>query len=204
MLSSPGMAWQAALKMTDVNLDLFTDINRHLFIEKGIRGGIFMISHQSSEANHPQCPNYDFSKANKYITCLDSNNLYGLSERSSFVSDENKRKIGYFKDELNGQAYFEFVGLRSKMYSILSDRGQKQRAKGISKSVRQQKLKHANFRQCLLSRKPSSALQSRIGSERHHIFSMQQLKRAFSAFDDKRFLLEDGVTSLSYGHYKIV
>ncbi|GBN96254.1 hypothetical protein AVEN_38661-1 [Araneus ventricosus] len=33
MLTSPGLAWQAALKMTDVKLDLFTDINMHLFIE---------------------------------------------------------------------------------------------------------------------------------------------------------------------------
>ncbi|GBL85266.1 hypothetical protein AVEN_145574-1, partial [Araneus ventricosus] len=77
MLTSPGLAWQAALKMTDVKLDLFTDIDMHLFIEKGIRGGVSMISHRHSEANHPQCPNYDASEANKYITYLDANNLYG-------------------------------------------------------------------------------------------------------------------------------
>ncbi|GBN36896.1 hypothetical protein AVEN_176889-1 [Araneus ventricosus] len=88
-------------------------------------------------------------------------------------SVENKKKIGYLKDELNGQPCFEFVGLRSKMYSILSGKGEKQTAKGISKSVRQQKLKHANYRQCLFSCKPSSVLQSRIGSEKHCIFSMR-------------------------------
>ncbi|GBM23420.1 hypothetical protein AVEN_188767-1 [Araneus ventricosus] len=76
MLTSPGLAWQAALKMTDVKLDLFTDINMHLFIEKGIRG-VSMISHRHSEANHPQCLNYDASEANKYITYLDAINLYG-------------------------------------------------------------------------------------------------------------------------------
>ncbi|GBN08935.1 hypothetical protein AVEN_174617-1 [Araneus ventricosus] len=118
-------------------------------------------------------------------------------------SDENKKKIGYFKDELNGQPCLEFIDLRSKMYSILSERDEKQTAKCIYKSVRQQQLKHVNYRQCLLSRKPSTISQNRIGSEKHHIFSMQQSKRALSAFDDKRFLLEDGVTSLSYGHYKI-
>ncbi|GBO30801.1 hypothetical protein AVEN_273657-1, partial [Araneus ventricosus] len=103
---------------------------------------------------------------------------------------KNKKKIGYFKDEINGQPCLEFIGLRSKMYSILSERGEKQTAKGICKSVRQQQLKHANYRQCLLSRKPSTVSQNRIGSEKHHIFSS---KRALSAFDDKRFLLEDGL-----------
>ncbi|GBN36897.1 hypothetical protein AVEN_176890-1 [Araneus ventricosus] len=49
----------------------------HLFIEKGIRGGASMIAHRHSEANHPQCPNYDSTKANKFITYLDANNLYG-------------------------------------------------------------------------------------------------------------------------------
>ncbi|GBM62529.1 hypothetical protein AVEN_170389-1, partial [Araneus ventricosus] len=62
---------------TDVKLDLFTDINMHLFIEKGTRGGVSMISNRHSEAKHPQCPHYDASEANKYITYLDANNLYG-------------------------------------------------------------------------------------------------------------------------------
>ncbi|GBM09971.1 hypothetical protein AVEN_164112-1 [Araneus ventricosus] len=53
------------------------DIDMHLFIEKGIRGGVPMISHRHSEANHPQCPNYDSSEANKYITYLDANKLHG-------------------------------------------------------------------------------------------------------------------------------
>ncbi|GBM77773.1 hypothetical protein AVEN_231579-1 [Araneus ventricosus] len=77
LLTSPGLAWQAALKLTDVKLDLFTDINMDLFIEKGIQGGVSMISHRHSEANHPQCPTYDSSKDSKYITYLDANNLYG-------------------------------------------------------------------------------------------------------------------------------
>ena len=41
----PGFSWQAALKMPDVELDLLTDIDQHLFIEEGIKGGVAMISH---------------------------------------------------------------------------------------------------------------------------------------------------------------
>ncbi|GBM76234.1 hypothetical protein AVEN_105416-1 [Araneus ventricosus] len=119
-------------------------------------------------------------------------------------SEANKKRIGYFKGELNGQPRFEVVGQRSKMYSILSNTVEKQTAKGIGRNVRQQQLKHKNYLNCLLSRKPSTVSEIRIGSEKHRIFLMQQINRALSVYDDKRYLFEDGVTSFSYGHHKIV
>ncbi|XP_033761654.1 uncharacterized protein LOC117343421 [Pecten maximus] len=75
--TSPGLAWQAALKMTEVKLELLTDIDTHLFIEKGLRGGISMITHRHAEANNSHVPEYDPSKDTKYIVYLDANNLYG-------------------------------------------------------------------------------------------------------------------------------
>lgn len=42
--TAPGLAWQAALKMTGVELELLTDPDIHLFVENGLRGGIAMIS----------------------------------------------------------------------------------------------------------------------------------------------------------------
>ena len=42
--TSPGLSWKAALKMTKVKIDLLTDIDQHLFVEEGIRGGVAMIS----------------------------------------------------------------------------------------------------------------------------------------------------------------
>ena len=63
--------------MIDVELDLFTDIDQHLFIEKGIRGGAGMICHRYARANVPCIKNYDASKRNSYIIYLDANNLYG-------------------------------------------------------------------------------------------------------------------------------
>ncbi|GBM62952.1 hypothetical protein AVEN_7242-1 [Araneus ventricosus] len=66
MLASPGLAWQAALKMTNVKLDLFTEYDLHLLIERGIRSGVSMITYRYSEANNSQCPNYDSTKDNKW------------------------------------------------------------------------------------------------------------------------------------------
>ena len=44
-VSSPGLAWDAMLKMTGINLELITDIDQQLFIEKGMRGGISYVAH---------------------------------------------------------------------------------------------------------------------------------------------------------------
>ena len=74
--TAPGLAWQAALRCTGVQLELLTDIDQHLFIENGLRGGI-SISHRHAQANNPYVSGYDPSKDKSYIMYLDANNLYG-------------------------------------------------------------------------------------------------------------------------------
>lgn len=73
----PGFSWDAMLKMTGVELELFTDPNKYLFVESGIRGGVSVQSHRYAEANEPSMKTYDESKPNKYNMYLDANNLYG-------------------------------------------------------------------------------------------------------------------------------
>ena len=75
--TAPGLAWQAALRCTGVQLELLTDIDQHLFIENGLRGGISMISRRHAQANNPYISGYDPSKDKTYIMYLDANNLYG-------------------------------------------------------------------------------------------------------------------------------
>ena len=75
--TSPGLSWDALLKKTGVELELLTDYDQHLFIEKGMRGGISMVSKRYAKANNPMVEGYDSSKPKSHILYLDANNLYG-------------------------------------------------------------------------------------------------------------------------------
>ena len=76
--TAPGLAWDAALKKTGVELELLSDPDMLLMFEKGIRGGISMISNRHGKANNSYMGDeYDDKRATKYITYLDANNLYG-------------------------------------------------------------------------------------------------------------------------------
>ena len=74
--SSPGLSWDAMLKMTDLKLEKIFDINMYLFIEKGLRGGISYNAKRHTEANNKYMEDYDPKKLLKFITYLDMNNLY--------------------------------------------------------------------------------------------------------------------------------
>ena len=70
--SSPGLSWNAMLKMTKIELELIVD----MFIEKGMRGGISHIAKRHSKANNKYMKNYDNIKEYVYITYPDANNLH--------------------------------------------------------------------------------------------------------------------------------
>ena len=75
--TSPGLSWDALLKKTGVELKLLTDYDKHLFIEKGMRGGTCMVSKRYAKANNEYIEGYDPEKPKSHIMYLDANNLYG-------------------------------------------------------------------------------------------------------------------------------
>ena len=95
-----------------------------------------------------------------YADMLQHKHLFDTSEydtKHPLYNIENKKILGKMKDETKGIPIEEFVGLKSKMYSLIyKEKGQiieKKTAKGIKKSVIKQHTRHEHYKQCLLERK---------------------------------------------------
>ena len=75
--TSPGLSWDAMLKMTNIKLELMTDIDMFQFTEKGMRDGVSYIANRYGNANNKYMKEYDEKAPSKYTMYLDANNLYG-------------------------------------------------------------------------------------------------------------------------------
>ena len=76
-LSLPGLAWQACLKKTNIELELLTDYDMLLMVEEGIRGGICHSLQRDAKANNKYMKAYNNNEESSYIQYLDANYLYG-------------------------------------------------------------------------------------------------------------------------------
>ena len=142
-----------------------------------------------------------------------------------FLDPTNKKIPGMFSDEQPSAIIKEVIALKPKMYSILkqklisgstnnseSDRNchveTSITAKGITKTA-QKRISHEDYRECLNFRNDNTSKGNTITTVRsirsfeHRIVSLSTRKRGLSAFDDKKFIIDDGIGTLSYGSYKI-
>ena len=127
-----------------------------------------------------------------------------LKDHPSGIQGKNKKVPGMMKDEAGGRIIEEFVGLRAKLYSYKMFEGKEEKkCKGIKRSVVKKDISHEDYRYCLFSEKPQMRKMNVIRSRGHEIFSETVNKIALSANDDKRIIMKDKISTLSYGHYKI-
>ena len=117
-------------------------------------------------------------------------------------STRNAKVLGKMKDECAGECVEEFVGLRSKMYSLLSAQS-KMTAKGVKRGFVKKHVKHAMYKRTLLQRKCTFAQFVNFRSRAHKIESVNFHRVCLSAYDDKRYVMSDGIHTLAYGHYSL-
>ena len=78
-MSATGLAWQACLKKTEVELELITDPDMLLMVEKGIRGGICHAILRYAKANNKYMKDYNKDEEESFLQCNDANNLFGFA-----------------------------------------------------------------------------------------------------------------------------
>lgn len=123
---------------------------------------------------------------------LPENNIFGLES-------VNKKVLGKFKIETNDKIIKEFIGLRPKMYYVdIQNDKPKTAQKGI---VKHKMIKDPNyFKKVLFQNEQHFFNFSRIGSKKLTVETINQEKVGLVNFDDKRFILDDGINTLAYGY----
>ena len=113
---------------------------------------------------------------------------------------ENKKKVGFMKDELEGRIMKEFIGLGPKCYSYLADDGNvDKKAKLTKQCVIKKKIMFNNYVECLREKKKILRSQQRFKSDAHNVHTEEINKVALLFEDDKRLIALDGITTYPYG-----
>ena len=132
-----------------------------------------------------------------YEECFKDSELLDFSEYpvdSNYHDITNEKVLGKMKDEFKGQMISEFIGLKSKMYSLITvDDEEVNKAKEVNK-----KIKHKEFVDVLFNKKVVRYNMKRIQSKLHELGTYDVYKISLSCFDDKRYVLNDGVSTLAY------
>ena len=139
---------------------------------------------------------------------------------SRFYDPANKKVPGKFSDEKPTEVIDEVIALKPKMYSVLTKKlvsrcnkthdctlacsvGHSVTAKGIAKTA-QKRIRHEDYRQVLNRQSTTMVKSQAIRTYGNKIYSVVVRKRGLSGFDDKKFILDDGISTLSYGHEKLI
>ena len=112
---------------------------------------------------------------------------------------KNKKVIGLKKDELVGKTITEFVTLRPKTYSYLTDDGKEdKKAKGTKKFIIRRMIKFNDYKNCFLKDELILKSQQRLISKKHDAYTENINKIALSNNDDKRIVSSDKIMRYPY------
>ena len=119
-------------------------------------------------------------------------------------SKESKKVVGKMKNEVAGTEIKEFCGLRPKWYAYTTtDEKTIKKAKGIKRRIVKEELSYQDYMDIVLNPKKRIFKDlNNIESIKHHVITAKKRKLALSAFDDKLYILDDGINTRSHGHFR--
>ena len=130
----------------------------------------------------------------EFYKCKDLLDFSNYSNGSTFYDDTNKKVIGKMKDEYGGAIIDQFIGLKSNMYSIKKINGSESSiTKGVNIATESNEFKDVLFNKKVIRHK-----MKRIQAKKHKTGPYEIDKISLSCFDDKRYILDDGVNTLAY------
>ena len=114
---------------------------------------------------------------------------------------KNKKIIGLLKDELRGRIMTEFIILRPRAYTYLTDNGKEdKKTKVTKKCVIKRMIKFDDYKKCLVNGEVILKSQQRFRGKGHDVYTENINKIALSSNDDKRLIASDKITSYPYGY----
>ena len=142
------------------------------------------------------------SKENFRDIMLKNNQFYDLSNQpkdSKYFCSDNKKVPEKMKDEFPGQTIIEFIALKPKSYTIITNKTEKCTHKGHSANFKSNEYKDALF-----SRKIFRHPMKEIISKSHNVLTQNSNKKSLSCFYDKKYVLSNQITTLPFGDYDIL
>ena len=118
---------------------------------------------------------------------------------SKYYCSDNEKVVGKMKNEYGGKLIVKFVGLKSKMNSILDESDNE---KSTNKR-RNAFIEFQEFRYTLFKKKILRHTMREIKAKNHNLGTYETNKISLSCFDDKRYILKNGINTLAYGHKDI-
>ena len=115
-----------------------------------------------------------------------------------------KKAHSIMMDKLNWEIYKEFVSLRAKMYSLKTKKEEMKKAKRGKKSVVKKDISHQDYVDCLFEERKYMHTMRTIRSSKHLLYTIKQNKVSLSPYYDKRYLVDDWVSSLPYGNCSLL
>ena len=164
---------------TDVAL-CYTDTDSYIYEFRGID------IYEVMKEHHQEFDTSDYPE----------NNIFGIKQL-------NKKKPGLIKDELNGEIMTKVITIRSKMYAMKTKRKNKKICKGIKNYIINNKITFEDYENCLFNKQIISCEQNVIRSKLHKLYTLREKKIALNPADEKRYICNNNVDTLAWGHMDI-